>query len=382
MDILVVQLSPLNNLDSAVMRTIGVMKGFIQLGHEITFLSVSGNSGTVTHDFENDDDLKKATIIYAAENEIKEKLWRHPKDRSLRGVFVNVLRKVFHKFSVLGSTSKIAKRVNVDVLDKKYYDIIISSSDPKTSHKAVNSLIESGLKYGKWIEYWGDPLVADITQQSIYPNRILRKIESNLFYKADSIVYVSPVTLDAQKKLYPKFAQKMSLSVIPYMRPKTYPFDTTGRFHVSYIGSYFSKYRNLTPFYDAMLELGEEYCTNIIGDSDLSLEPTETIAISQRQYADTIEAKSNLLVCLLNKRGTQIPGKIYHCAATNLPTLIITDGEYADQIVEYFSNFDRFYFCSNSEEDIANAIKMIKEDAREERPSKEFSPIKVAESFI
>lgn len=68
------------------------------------------------------------------------------------------------------------------------------------------------------------------------------------------------------------------------------------------------------------------------------------------------EEDADLLIVLLNKKGTQIPGKIYHYAGTNKPILIILDGDRKEEIKEYLSLFNRFYFCENNERTRNRAI--------------------------
>lgn len=381
MNILVIMMSSLNSINSATLRTIGLTKGLVQLGHQVTFLGMLGGSGITFHDYENDDDLNKINLIYLDGNIIKEKIWLDPSDITIRGRVINIIRKAYHKFSILGSTNSVAKNATSKLLDRKHYDVIISSSDPKTSHKAAHNIINSGLKYNKWIEYWGDPLASDITHRSIFPNWVLRKIERKLFSNADLIAYVSPVTLELQKYLFPNYSSKMIISTIPYLSPKYYSKESNS-YQITYIGTYNSKVRNIMPFYEALLDLDEAYTATIMGDSDLSLDSTDYVTIYPRGDASTVEANSDLLVCILNKTGTQIPGKIYHSAATNLPILIITDGEHSESIVRYLSQFDRYNFCKNNKSDILKSINSIRNAAPQEKPCKEFSPVNVANMLL
>ena len=89
--------------------------------------------------------------------------------------------------------------------------MVISTSDPKTSHLFVKKLIEEGLKYGKWVQHWGDPLSGDITSSLIFPQSYIRKVEKNMISKADKIVYVSHFTAEMQKNNYPKFNELLSI---------------------------------------------------------------------------------------------------------------------------------------------------------------------------
>lgn len=382
MKVLVVILSPVDNLNSATMRTVGVIKGLVRLGHEVTVLNLPGAGGTIQTDYSRDPDMCRVKIVNASGSQVREKIWTDPKEQSLKAKAVNVLRTVYHKLSILGSSAGIAKRLVKSILGEDYYDVVISSSDPKTSHMAVESLRRSGLRFGKWLQYWGDPLAQDITGSSIYPRWYLKRVERKLFYQADAIVYVSPFTLAQQKKAYPGFADKMSAAVIPYMQEKIYPAHPGQKYHVSYIGDYPSHVRNILPLYDAMKAMDGQIEADIIGATDLELESTANITISPRGKADAIEAKSDLLVCILNSRGSQIPGKIYHYAATNLPILVVTDGENAAEISDYLARFDRYVLCENQTAAIVQAIHTLRAEAPAAAPCPQFRPETVAQALL
>ena len=54
----------------------------------------------------------------------------------------------------------------------------------------------------RWIQYWGDPMYADITRQHWMPG-VLKSEEARLLSSADRITYVSPLTEEANRRLYP-----------------------------------------------------------------------------------------------------------------------------------------------------------------------------------
>ena len=126
-----------------------------------------------------------------------------------------------------------------------------------------------------------------------------------------------------------------------------------------YFGDYYSQTRNLRPFYEALNESGYE--GYIYGDSNLQLPSTELITVSNRVTLDKLEqiqSKTSVLVHLCNLKGGQIPGKIYHYSATEKPILFILDGTEDEQkiIQNFFSQYNRYYFCKNSKESILKAI--------------------------
>ena len=124
---------------------------------------------------------------------------------------------------------------------------------------------------------------------------------------------------------------------------------------------------------------------NICGATDLKLESMNNIKILPRQNLSIIreyEKKSDVLICLCNKKGTQIPGKIYHYAATNKPILIILDGENKDKLKKYFESFNRFILCENNIESISNIINNIKNYKREYNQSEQLNAKNIAKKSI
>ena len=129
-----------------------------------------------------------------------------------------------------------------------------------------------------------------------------------------------------------------------------------------YFGDYFSKARNLQPFYEAMC-LNNSY-GYIYGDTDLKLKETKNLKIKGRVTLDElveIQEQTDVLVHLCNLQGGQIPGKIYHYSLTNKPILFILDGTEKEKqmLYDYFKQFKRYYFCNNDIESILDGIKKI-----------------------
>ena len=91
---------------------------------------------------------------------------------------------------------------------------------------------------------------------------------------------------------------------------------------------------------------------------------------------DKVQAKTKVLLHLCNLHGGQIPGKIYHYSATTKPILFILDGtpEEKNILKNYFSQFDRFYFCDNCAEAILETINKICSDNRAWTRLDAFSP--------
>ncbi len=264
------------------------------------------------------------------------------------------------------------------------YDLVISNSSPAASHKLVSLLKDSNrISFKRWIQIWEDPWYYDLYGGH---TEAIKQEEHALLRAASEVYYVSPLTMEYQKKFYSDCADKMKCIPLPFLMVSE---DTI---HVSepsfgYFGDYYSKTRNLQPFYDALKVSG--YKGYIYGDSDLHLTQTERIAVSGRVTLDKlaeVQNRTSILVHLCNLGGGQIPGKIYHYSATEKSILFILDGteEEKKTIRTFFEQFDRYYFCDNTEEDISRTIQSMVSELGKKAYSgiDAFSPRKVAARIL
>lgn len=244
------------------------------------------------------------------------------------------------------------------------YDLVISNSSPAASHKLVLTLRERGrIRYARWVQIWEDPWYYDLygghTEQ-------IRAEEHALLRQASEVFYVSPLTVEYQKQFYTDCADKMRYIPLPYLQiPEPEQTEKSKEISFGYFGDYYSKTRNLQPYYDALCESGTR--GYIVGDSDLRLPETERITVMGRVTLDRlseIQSKASVLVHLCNLRGGQIPGKIYHYSATDKPILFILDGTPKEMtaLKQCFSAYQRYYFCENQASDILSAMKHLAAD--------------------
>ena len=143
-----------------------------------------------------------------------------------------------------------------------------------------------------------------------------------------------------------------------YIEEKNFPLHN-GKYTIGYYGAFQSNVRNILPLYEACRHMENLVDLKIVGNSDLTLESTGNIEVFPRGDISPFEEITDLFVCVLNKNGTQIPGKMYHYAAYNRPILVIEDGEYASEMHEYICSFGRYYTCTNDSEEISKSIKAI-----------------------
>lgn len=275
---------------------------------------------------------------------------------------------------------KKASRFRSDII----YDFVVSNSSPAASHKLVKILLDSKhIRCKRWVQIWEDPWYADLYGGH---HDIIRQEEHTLLRAATEIYYVSPLTLKYQQQLYSDCSGKMKHIPLPYLTFGSETQSTSIEPNTfGYFGDYYSKTRNLEPFYHALCQSGMG--GYIYGDSDLTLAATPNIEISGRvtlDKLDEVQKKTGVLVHLCNLRGGQIPGKVYHYSATYKPILFILDGTVEEQqlIKSYFEQFNRYFFCKNTSEDILKTMEQICAEAVKYAPVEAFSPKIVVEQLL
>ena len=112
----------------------------------------------------------------------------------------------------------------------------------------------------------------------------------------------------------------------------------------------------------------------------------ENIKILNRVSQQEIQMymqKINVIVCLMNRKGNQIPGKVYHDASSTKDILFIKDGEYGNEIQEFFQKFNHYTFTDNTVEAIDSTIKhYLDEGIPVRKPVREFQAINIARELI
>ena len=270
-------------------------------------------------------------------------------------------RQVLSLYGVHGIYSTFVRKAST-FRGSAEYDYVLSISTPTASHLLAHRLLKSGHVTAKhWIQIWEDPWYSDA--YGFNSKEKIRREEQRLLSFAEKVCYVSPLTLQNQKSLYPESAQKMFWQPLPfYYKSEAGSEPSAGNNRYGYFGDYIPVARDLNPFYEAAKETGIE--VNICGNPCNLFQSTTQIHIHPRlplNELEPIEDSTNVLIFLCNRKGGQIPGKIYQYSATNKTILFIMDGTEEEQLVlkEYFGKFNRYVFCQNTVTDIAEAIRRI-----------------------
>jgi hypothetical protein len=227
--ILFVTLRNLFDSSSVSLSNIALISGFLNQGHKVYILSPSINITRI--DGENDNNL---TYLNLGNNPIMTIIKKNNAP-SFYIKLINLIRYFYYKFSIFDNSVYYLNRMRIDLIPNINFDFVISTSDPRSSHFYVLKLIKNGLKFNKWIQHWGDPLVDDITNKTILPKFILKKIEFNIIKQCSKVIYVSPLTLEKQKINFPSLISKFKYSPLPYINKNIYPNiknNEIGRAHV------------------------------------------------------------------------------------------------------------------------------------------------------
>lgn len=379
MKVLFVTLFPLEDNTSVTISNYGLLMGLNELEYEVTILMphyTSDNSRVCEYDL-SDFTIERIPGLSFAE-------CRQAKPLT---VLNRISRKWHKEFDFLDFTAQMLSAARNVQLPESYYDLIISTSDPKTSHVFVQKLIDNGLQYGRWIQHWGDPLNGDITRRNCYPDKIVQWYERRMIKDADKVVYVSPFTAEMQRKAYSDMANKLSFVPLPCITSELKSVvsrNETRKLRLAYMGDYSSSIRNILPLYEACRIMPDVELT-IAGISDLKLQSTENITVLPRvPYAQAIqiEAAADVSVIVCNLRGTQIPGKLYYSAAMRKHLLVLVDGGNPEAIKGYIEHFNRYVVANNNIESVKSAVKTLRNMPSDYKCPEELFPINVVKNIL
>ena len=292
---------------------------------------------------------------------------------SLKSRIANIISKIIPYDPSIIYVSSLFKKALIpcDV------DVIISSSDPNSSHVLGKQLKK---KYPKalWIQYWGDVMSEDVQHKRI--KRLLSSIsEKKLIKKADWVVYTNPLVSNYIKAKYPFSKEKVLWIATPFGMSRNIKTSKDSFNKIGYFGSYSAKNRDISKICDASLLA--KIPMVVIGEG--TMQQIEGITFKKRcGMAELLEEeKSCTIVAIVENKYIrlsngqngclQIPGKLYHYANSDFTILVACEG---DMLEENYKDFKRFVFCKNNVADIVECLNRIKEGAYKSfvHPVKEF----------
>lgn len=383
-DILFINADCLSRNSSANLCHLAYIRGLLEAGHQVTVISADGPGYSAVKDqemklptevesytvdgmslYEKLSVMKNRRRVTTRASKKEIQVLTPSKKQGRQGLGIKLKRIVLSMYGIHGIYSTFARKSRRISL-KRRFDYVLSVSTPAVSHLVTYDLLKFGhIKAKHWIQIWEDPWYADAYGGN-HTRRVFQE-EKRLLSFAEKICYVSPLTLEHQKKLFPESADKMYWVPLPsYYQEAQTSIVSPLEDHYGYFGDYVPAARDLRPFYHAALQ--EDIQVHICGNPCDLFPSTDKIHIHPRlplSELKKVEEKTNVLVFLCNSHGGQIPGKIYQYSATDKEILFILDGTREEKQVlrEYFSQFDRYIFCDNTQEDIRRAIHQIRERA-------------------
>lgn len=385
MKILYVVSRPLEINTSASIRNRATILGLIENGHSVDLFTTEPDKNHSAYD---ESLVPKGVKVKYVRLGGTQNLARVGRKMKILKPIKGYIYKWMNRHEIYDNLKGIINHDGDIDLKVENYDVIISSSDPKSSHLFVERLLEKQKDAfkGRWIQIWGDPFLGDITRTEKKNLEIIRKEERRLLKGADKIVYVSKLTKEEQQKLYPESKDKMSYYPIPYMDENIYQLrnlKSVSTVELAYCGDYNIAVRNILPLYNAVKAMDNVHLT-ICGGSDKPVESCENVTVYGRvsfEKVQEIEEKADILVHLSNLSGSQIPGKIYQYSGTNKPILFVLDGE-NERIVAQFEKYKRYIFAENNIESISDKINMAMSEEKKHYAVSAFSKKYIAQQIL
>lgn len=389
MNILFVTLFALETNTSVTKSNYGIIKGLAELGHNVTVLMPEIDRQLSYYD--DSLDLSGIVIERIRNQNVGQQIAAHATQATgIKKKMLSVARTVYGKSKIFDRTKAlISEAKNFSGLDN-YYDVIISTSDPKTSHLFVNELIKQGLRYGRWIQHWGDPLAGDISKNNIYPNFYIEKVEKRIIHKADKVIYVSPFTLKAQVRRYADEKDKLAFVPLPcdegdVCNNSEVENLSRKKLNIVYLGDYSSRIRDIKPLYNACANM-EFVQLAIAGNTDVILKEKKNIKVFPRlsqAKAKELENQADVIVSVGNLAGNQIPGKLYYSASGKKHIVVALDGDSKTEMKEYLDSFNRFVCCENTVESLTETLANLRNDpCHEYETPQRLLPINVAREIL
>ena len=362
MNILLVTLFSLERNTSVAISNINITKGLLALGHKVTWVMPHWAQCETEFDF------SQVRVIRIPGHDLSRNVGY------IRG-------KLRSHFDMLDFTRPYLHEWRKVQIPNEYFDVVISTSDPKTSHIFTGMFLRK-IKFGRWIQHWGDPMLGDITRNLWWPEWIVKFYEWNIIRKADKVIYVTPFTCEAQKKAYPKMEGKIHFIPLPADMYTTQTNQDADILKIAYLGDYNPTFRNLRPLYEACANL--DFVRLTIAGHGPSYDNLSNVKILPRIPQDqalAIENDADVIFSACNMRGTQIPGKVFYKTSSDKHILIALEDN-KEQMREYFDSFDRFTVCNNTKESIIEALKKLRNKSHSYNTPERLLPENIAKQIL
>lgn len=374
---------------SAAIRNSAWVNGLIEDGCEVTVLTVDWPDNLKSR-FLMENNRARVYRTYLPELDVLKVTTSKIKKSSFAK-----LTPIRHFIRDLIFFPDICRRWNdkVDLPTKMNYDILISSSDFKSSHYVAKQVKEAN-KELPWIQIWGDPWKDDVGLNWLNKIRAAKK-EKELLTIADKVIYVSAITKERMSRIYPLLCHKFHY--LPrgfYKSVYNVSTENKGDIHITYTGGMSIRYRNSLALLEC-IEMKNRTKNRRLHVDFYGLFDAETkeqfgaldccTIHSAVDYEEILKVyqHSDALLFVANKgNSSQIPGKLFDYMGTNLPIICLVDS-LDTEIANWLRSFPRCLLIENSNKGVQNSIDMIYSFINNKYDIvQEFSPNSIAKQLL
>lgn len=378
---------------SANIRNVSLIRGLIDVGNcvQVIFLYHGKKRDKSLIEAISDSKLTCLNTIVERPNAVQSG------SRS-KNVFVQqgrkVLTKVYNCFRVYDQYKIKVKSLKIDTSKIIPPDLIISSSDPRSSHLLALKIIKSIKYQGKYVQYWGDPMSTDISSSRLV-KILLMSAERRLLARADKIIYTNHTIVSYINQKYgipmDRICEIPTSNVFSITQNK-YDKNTQIKDHIvlGYFGGFFKQTRNMKPLFDAVVH-NSKYKLILAGLTDWEIPACDRIEYFDHLSADKIAELQDGIDALIVMENIprsdmggcclQIPGKVYHYGLSRNKVLVIMETGICKN---EFEHYNRYFFSNNNADAISNAIEDLVKDSTLSyaTPLQEFYPKSVATFLV
>lgn len=376
---------------SCAIRNIAMVKGLLASGNSVDVLTIQLPDNLIDIQFKNL--IKGSKLIELPLNNFE---YQYLTGVSLapstkKNGLIKYLKKIAKSILFFPDFDKNWLKKSYQLKTLEHYDLLISSSDTKTSHFMAKNILKR--RKIKWIQYWGDPWADDINTP-IYMKLIASIYEKKLIQQASVVYYSSIITTELMKNKYKKLATKMYDIEGVYLDEVIADHFTGETIKLVYTGV-LGYGRNIYNLIEAIENLnkkkiGKLFELNIYGscskeDFDRINNYSNAIhhyGLVPYEMINKIYMNNDILVFLSNEIGcNQIPAKLYDYYGTNngILSILYTD---KDLLYNFLSSTKRSEICLNNIKSITEKLILFTNKNNCYSPLRKYSPELKANELI
>ena len=347
---------------SAAVRNYSVVNGLLKNGHSVDVLTIEHPQQKVSKLFS----ACSCRHIFRTKLGISDFVVKTAKQQALiNNSFLKQAKKVVRNFLFFPDIYCNGHKL-VDISQYTGYDVIISSSDSKSSHFVAKQIKRNNPRM-RWIQIWGDPWSIDSTLDCISRFRAKRR-ERQLLEEADKIIYISELTCKAIEAKYPKLSARIKYVPRGYccevykLKETTHP-DV---YNIMYPGALNAE-RSCFQFLAAVDRYNQEnaikFKVHFYGDylnaiTSRLKDFTCVVMHKQVDFEDIMKLfeEMDAVLFISNRTGsTQIPGKLFDYMGTELPVICILSSQNS-ALESFLKQFEKCIFFEDDFSSIAGRI--------------------------